>query len=105
MFLNSMFNVTFNMRIHLHQAYDSSEINQHFESVFFLNSVKRNQRGEDKLYVGPENRGYAQLTGLYKKKADPEKETPISIDGVQGNVLITNENVPLAKYVFYGSSI
>lgn len=61
--------------------------------------VKRNQRGEDKLYLGPENRGYAQLSGLYKKKADPKKETPISIDGVQGNVLITEENVPLAKYV------
>lgn len=61
--------------------------------------MKRSQRGEDKLYVGPENHGYAQLSGLYKKKLDPKKETSICIDGVQGTVLITDENLPIGKYV------
>lgn len=55
--------------------------------------MKRNLRGDDKLYVGPGNEGYAQLSGMYKKKIDPKKETEIVIDGVQGNVLVTDENI------------
>lgn len=62
--------------------------------------MKRNQRGEDKLYVGPENKGYAQLSGLYKKNTDAKKETPVCIDGVQGFVLLTDENVTIGKYVY-----
>lgn len=65
--------------------------------LFLLISVKRNQRGEDKMYVGPENKGYSQLSGLYKKKTEPKKETSICIDGVQGMVLICEENVPTGK--------
>lgn len=64
---------------------------------FFLIPVKRNVRGEDKLYVGPENKGYTQLNGLYKKKTDPKKETSITIDGVQGMVLVSEENVPAGE--------
>lgn len=59
--------------------------------------MKRNERGEDKMYVGPENKGYALLSGLYKKKNDSKTETPISIDGVQGNVLIAAENIASGK--------
>ncbi|XP_055322156.1 5'-3' exoribonuclease 2 homolog isoform X2 [Sitodiplosis mosellana] len=57
--------------------------------------VKRNQRGEDRLYVGPANKGYSQITTLYKKKTDPKKETTICIDGVQGMVLLSEENVSI----------
>lgn len=59
--------------------------------------VKRNQRGEDKLYVGPENRGYAQLSAMYKKKGDTKKESSICIDGVQGTVLVTEENLSIGE--------
>lgn len=69
---------------------------EHHYFVFWI-SVRRNQRGEDKLYVGPENKGYSQLTGLYKKKTDPKKETSICIDGVQGMVLISEENVSTGR--------
>lgn len=62
--------------------------------------MKRNQRGDDRLYVGPANRGYAQLTALYKKKTDAKKETSICIDGIQGTVLSNDENVQIGKYVF-----
>lgn len=61
--------------------------------------MRRNQRGDDKLYIGPANRGYAQLTALYKKKNDAKKETAICIDGVQGTVLFSDENVQIGKYV------
>lgn len=59
--------------------------------------MRRNQRGDDKLYIGPGNRGYGQMTGMYKKKLDAKKETSISIDGVQGTVLISDENVQVGK--------
>lgn len=59
--------------------------------------MRRNQRGDDKLYIGPGNRGYGQMTGLYKKKVDAEKETFITIDGVHGIVLISDENVQAGK--------
>lgn len=69
--------------------------------MFFLRLVvRRNQRGDDKLYVGPANQGYAQMTALYKKAIDAKTETPISIDGVQGTVLISDENVQIGKYVW-----
>lgn len=55
--------------------------------------MKRNKRGDDKLYIGPGNKGFSQLTSLYKKKTDTLEETTILIDGVQGFVLISQENV------------
>lgn len=61
--------------------------------------MKRNQRGEDKLYVGPENKGYSTLSALYKNKSKSDTETSICIDGVQGTVLISDENIPTGKYV------
>lgn len=47
------------------------------------------------MYVGPENKGYSQLTAMYKNK--DYNETNVSIDGVQGTVLITDENVSIGK--------
>lgn len=61
--------------------------------IFFIFIVKRNKRGDDKLYVGPGNKGFSELTSLYKKKTDKSVETTILIDGVQGFVLISQENV------------
>lgn len=45
------------------------------------------------MYVGPENSGYSFLSKLYKNKTKKTEEVPISIDGVQGNVLIADECV------------
>lgn len=70
-----------------------------FQCFVLFSTVKRNQRGDDRLYIGPANRGYAQLTALYKKKTDAKKETSISIDGVQGTVLLNDENVQIGEYV------
>lgn len=62
--------------------------------------MRRNQRGDDKLYLGPANRGYKQLTALYKKKNDAKKEIPIeNMDGIQGTVLINDDNIQIGKYV------
>lgn len=61
--------------------------------------MKRNQRGDDKMYVAPENKGYSNLTGLYKKGVEDSKESQICIDGVQGSVLITIENVLVGRLV------
>lgn len=47
--------------------------------------------------MGPENKGYSQLSGLYKKKTEAKKETAICIDGVQGMVLLSEENVPIGE--------
>lgn len=62
-------------------------------------TVKRNQRGDDKMYVGPENKGYKLVHGLYKNKTEKTMEIAISIDGVQGMILIADESVAIGKYV------
>lgn len=51
------------------------------------------------MYVGPENKGYKLLHGLYKEKTEKTLEVAISIDGVQGMVLIAEECVAIGEYV------
>lgn len=60
-------------------------------------AVKRNQRGDDKMYIGPENKGYKLVHGLYKNKTQKSLEVAISIDGVQGMILIADECVSVGK--------
>lgn len=62
--------------------------------------MKRNERGDDKLYISPENQGFKMIKEMYTNKTAKSTEAPILIDGVQGTVLIAGENVPLGSYVF-----
>jgi len=62
--------------------------------------VQRNSLGDDRLYIGPGNPGYKLLKDLYKNKIDDNVEVPVSIEGMQGNVLITEECVEENGLVF-----
>ena len=55
---------------------------------------KRNQLGDDRLYVVMGSSGYQLLKKFYETEDDYEKEFPISIDGMQGLVLLSEENIP-----------
>lgn len=56
--------------------------------------MKRNKRGDDKLYVSSENGGFSTLNALYKNTSiDYSIETQFSIDSVQGTILPCDENV------------
>lgn len=57
--------------------------------------IKRNIRGDDKLYVSPNNRGYDLIKCLYTQKIEYSAETAICIDGMKGTVLITEESVKI----------
>lgn len=59
-----------------------------------LEENKRNQLGDDRLYIGMGSSGYQLLKKFYEAEDDPDKEFPISIDGMQGLVLLTEENIP-----------
>lgn len=56
-----------------------------------VDEIKRNVRGDDRLYVTTANQGYQQLNELYKQKVDQDVESSILIDGMKGTVLITEE--------------
>lgn len=52
--------------------------------------IKRNIRGDDRLYVSHQNSGYDLLKNLYLQKVDAEAECAVSIDGMQGTVLLSD---------------
>lgn len=56
---------------------------------------KRNQLGDDRLYVGPGCSNYNLLKKFIENEDDCEQEFPVSIDGMQGLILKTEENVPI----------
>jgi 5'-3' exoribonuclease 2 len=58
-----------------------------------LEENKRNQLGDDRLYVGTGSTGFQLLKKFYETEDDAEKEFPVSIDGMQGLVLMTEENI------------
>lgn len=64
---------------------------------FICVTVKRNKRGDDKLYVSSENGGYSTLNALYKKSIDFSAETEINIDGIHGTILPCDENIAGGK--------
>lgn len=68
-------------------------------TLSILLTVKRNQRGDDRLYVTKANPGYKLLMGLYKNNTEHDVDVPISIQGVQGVVLVADECVKIGKYV------
>ncbi|XP_058807467.1 5'-3' exoribonuclease 2 homolog [Phymastichus coffea] len=54
---------------------------------------RRNVRGDDRLYVGPDNKGYQFLQGLYENKIGYDNEVEICIDGMRGTVLLAHDCV------------
>jgi 5'-3' exoribonuclease 2 len=54
---------------------------------------KRNKLGDDCLYLGIGSSGYALMKKFYETEDDAEKEFPVSIDGMQGRVLKSEDNV------------
>lgn len=69
------------------------DLDQFFVIIFpsFFVTEKRNVRGDDRLYIGLENKCYDFITGLYKNKVDPNAETDISADGMRGTVLLAED--------------
>lgn len=55
--------------------------------------IKRNIRGDDKLYVSPKNKGFDLLSNLYKQGVANDAQCAISLDGMAGTVLISEINV------------
>lgn len=55
--------------------------------------IRRNCRGEDRLYVSSRNKGYGFLKGLYANKVQVNVESAVSMDGMQGTVMVTDECV------------
>ncbi|CAG9766386.1 unnamed protein product [Ceutorhynchus assimilis] len=56
-------------------------------------AIKRNIRGDDKLYVSTKNEGYDLLSGLYKQEIDRQAECAIAIEGMRGTVLLSDDCV------------
>ncbi|PNF18929.1 hypothetical protein B7P43_G15788, partial [Cryptotermes secundus] len=54
---------------------------------------KRNVRGDDRLYVTLKNSGYDFIKGLYENEIDLTDEVNVSIDGMQGTVLLAEDCV------------
>jgi len=62
-----------------------------------VDEVKRNIRGDDRMYVCKGHKGYDFLIGLYENEFDPNTETPLEasqFDGVAGNILVSEDRVP-----------
>lgn len=54
---------------------------------------KRNVRGDDRLYVTLKNSGYDFIKGLYENEIGFIDEVSVSIDGMQGTVLLAEDCV------------
>ncbi|XP_018563382.1 5'-3' exoribonuclease 2 homolog [Anoplophora glabripennis] len=61
--------------------------------------IKRNIRGDDRLYVSHQNSGYDLLKNLYIQKVDMEAECAVSIDGMQGTVLVSDVCIKVGGYL------
>ncbi|XP_049959771.1 5'-3' exoribonuclease 2 homolog [Schistocerca serialis cubense] len=65
-----------------------------YYSCLTAEEIKRNVRGDDRLYVTKQNSGFNFIRGLYQEQVDPNVEVSISIDGMRGTVLLTSDCVP-----------
>ncbi|XP_034233636.1 5'-3' exoribonuclease 2 homolog [Thrips palmi] len=54
--------------------------------------IKRNIRGDDRLYIPQQHEKYSFFRGLYENGVDPDIETDVQIDGMQGRVLLAEDN-------------
>ncbi|CAH0550389.1 unnamed protein product [Brassicogethes aeneus] len=55
--------------------------------------IKRNIRGDDRLYLSTKSPGYGTLKGLYQQDVEFDAECAISIEGMRGTVLLAEECV------------
>lgn len=55
--------------------------------------IARNIRGDDRLYIGPQSKVYSLVRALYEDEVSMDQETPISVDGMRGKILISNDCV------------
>lgn len=60
-------------------------------ALLFLD--KRNIRGDDRLYIAIGNSNYNFIKGLYTNHIGFNKEIEISIDGMRGTVLLSEDCV------------
>lgn len=75
---------------------DEKRLHKALENLYPLLTqaeLKRNVRGDDRLYVSQESSSFKYLTGLYKNNIDPDVESDVEIDGMQGKVLLSEENI------------
>lgn len=56
--------------------------------------IKRNIRGDDRLYISSNHGNYDFLKGLYEQNVSDNEETAILMDGMKGTVLLANECIP-----------
>jgi 5'-3' exoribonuclease 2 len=65
-----------------------------YKDQLTLEEQKRNELGENYLFVSTGCSGYKTLKAFYENEEEQDREFPISMDGMQGLVLINDENVP-----------
>lgn len=63
--------------------------------------VKRNQRGDDRLYVACNSDGYKFISKLFKDKTDTNEENVMVIEGVKGTILIAEDSVTTGGYYIH----
>lgn len=68
-----------------------------FFIYFFLE--KRNTTGEERLYIGTSCSQYKLISKYYEEKMEFNKEVPITIDSMQGSILLTSESVEIGDTV------
>ncbi|XP_022908631.2 5'-3' exoribonuclease 2 homolog [Onthophagus taurus] len=61
--------------------------------------VKRNIRGDDRLYVANGNRAHGIIKALYSERIDKDFETAVKIDGMSGTVLLADDYVPIGETI------
>lgn len=52
--------------------------------------LKRNKRGDDRLYVSSKHSGFDTMINLYKTQVDEDAECAISFQGMRGTVLLSD---------------
>lgn len=61
--------------------------------------LKRNQRGDDRLYVSSKHSGYDTMSNLYSQQVSVEAECAISFEGMRGTILLSEICVNNGGYV------
>lgn len=62
--------------------------------------MRRNGRGDDRLYMSDSADSYTFLRGLYQNKANFENEASLKSDAVSGLVLLAQDCVNVGGYAF-----
>ena len=55
----------------------------------------RNELGSDRLYIGEKNPSFDFVRGLYDRKVNKTVETKISMEGMQGTIFLSEDNVSI----------